>query len=44
MRTICLDVNNLYGYAMSKLLPTNGFKLIDPEKVDLNKYTSSQIS
>ena len=23
---ICSDANNLYGYAMSKLLRTNGFK------------------
>ena len=25
-----LDTNNLYGYAMSKFLPKNGFKLTDP--------------
>ena len=26
---------------MPKLLPTNGFKLIDPKELDLNKYTSN---
>ena len=31
-----LDVNNLYVYAMSKFLPTNGFKWINPIKFDLN--------
>ena len=38
---IHVDVNNWYGYAMSKFLPTNGFKWIDPEEFDLNKYTSN---
>ena len=27
--------------AMSKFLPTSGFKLIDPKKFDLDKYTSN---
>ena len=31
---------NLYGYVMSKFLPTNGFKWIEPKEIDLNKYTS----
>ena len=38
---IYLDANNLYGYAMSRLFPTGGFKCIDPKEVDLNKYTSN---
>ena len=38
---IYLDTNDLYGYAMSKFLPTNGFKWIDPKEFDLNKYTSN---
>ena len=31
----------MYGYAISKFLPTSGFKWIDPKKFDLNKYTSN---
>ena len=38
---IYLDANNLYGYATSKFIPTNGFKWIDPKEFDLNKYTSN---
>ena len=38
---IYLDANNLYGYAMSKFLPTIGFKWIDPKEFDLNKCTSN---
>ena len=29
-----LDANNLYGWAMSKKLPTNGFKWIDNNKIN----------
>ena len=32
------DVNNLYGYTMSKFLLINGFKWIDPKVFDSNKY------
>ena len=38
---IYLDANNFYGYAMSKVFPTSGFKWIDPKEFDLNKYTSN---
>ena len=37
---IYLDANNFYGFAMSKFLPTNRSKWIDPKEFDLNKYTS----
>ena len=33
--------NNLYNYAMSKLLPASGFKWIDLKEFDLNRYTSN---
>ena len=29
-----LDANNLYGWAMSKKLPVNGFKLLDSNKIN----------
>ena len=38
---IYLEANNLYGYAMSKFLPTSGFKWIDPKDFDSNKYSSN---
>ena len=41
MYIIYLDTNNLNGYAMSRFLPTSGFKQIDPEEFDLNKYSSN---
>ena len=33
------DADNLYGYLMSKFLPTSGFKWIDHKELHLNKYT-----
>ena len=38
---IYLDPNNFYGYAMSKFLPTSGFKWIDPKEFDLHKPSSN---
>ena len=31
---ICFDANNLFGYVMSKYLPTDGFKWVDPGKFE----------
>ena len=41
MKKVQLDANNLYGYAISKFLPTCEFKWIDPKQFDLNKYNSN---
>ena len=35
------DTYNLYGYAMSKFLPTSRFKWINPKEFDRNKYSSN---
>ena len=39
--TIYLDEHNLYGYAMYKVLPASGLKLINPKEIHLNKYTGN---
>ena len=36
---IYLVANDLYGFAISQFLPTDGFKWIDPKEFDMNKYT-----
>ena len=38
---IYLVINNLYGYEMSKFLPTSRLKWIDLKECGLDKYTSS---
>ena len=38
---ICLEKNNLYGYAMFKFLPTRSFNRIDHKESELNKYISN---
>ena len=35
-----LDVNNLYGWAMSQLLPTRGFEWVDPSQFTPDKIDS----
>ena len=34
-------MNNLFHYAIPKILPTGAFKWIDPKEFDLHKYTSN---
>ena len=41
--SIYLDANDLYGHAMSKFLPTSGFRWIEPKEFDLNKYASNSL-
>ena len=36
-----MDTNNFYGYAMSKCLPTGGFKRIGYKDFDMDRYTSN---
>ena len=38
---IYLGANNLFDDAMSKFLPTSGFKWIDLKEFNLNKYTNN---
>ena len=40
---IYLDTNNLHVYAMSKFLPTSGFKWIDSKEFDFNEYTKNSL-
>ena len=41
---IYLYANNLYGYMISKFLPTSGFKWIDPREFEFNKYNRNSSS
>ena len=41
MKYHILSANDFCGYAISKFLPTSGFKWSDPKKFDLNKYPSN---
>ena len=36
-----MDANNLNGYAVSKSLPTDGFKWKDSKKSDSSKYSNN---
>ena len=36
-----LDANNLYGYVMSKFLPSSRFKWVYSKEFDLNKYSNN---
>ena len=38
-----LETNNLYDYAMLKILPTGGFKQIYLKEFDSNKYSSNSL-
>ena len=40
---IYLDANKLYGHAMSKFLPTSGFKWMNLKEFSLNKYSSNSL-
>ena len=39
-RMIYIDPNTLYGYAMSKFLPTGELTWINPKEIDMKKYNS----
>ena len=36
---IFLNINNLYGYVMSKFLPAGKLKWVDPKEFNFNKYS-----
>ena len=38
-----LNPNNLFGYAMSKFIPTSGFKWIDQIEFHLNNYNINSL-
>ena len=40
---IYLDTKNLHSYAMSKFIPTSGFKSTDPKEFESNKYSNRLI-
>ena len=38
-----MEDNNLYFYAISKFIPTDGFSWIDPKEFDLKTYIKNSL-